>query len=132
MGVETINDIFRETLTKQRPAVQLFKKDGNWVGVALPEFEQNVRRLSVQLRALGVGVGDRVAILSENRPEWSQADFAILRRQRGERADLPDAARVADRVHPERLGHGGRVRLERRAAAKIEDPCASTVLRSGR
>jgi long-chain acyl-CoA synthetase len=78
MGVETINDIFRETLTKQRPAVQLFKKDGNWVGVALPEFEQNVRRLSVQLRALGVGVGDRVAILSENRPEWSQADFAIL------------------------------------------------------
>ena len=78
MPVQTINEIFFETLTKQRPAVQLYKKDGSWVGIALDEFERDVRHLAAQLRAMGVKKDDRVAILSENRPEWSQADFAIL------------------------------------------------------
>jgi long-chain acyl-CoA synthetase len=78
MAVQTINDIFAESLTKQRPAVQLFKKDDKWVGVTLQEFEEAVRRLSTQIRSLGVKKGDRVAILSENRPEWTQSDFAIL------------------------------------------------------
>jgi len=78
MAVQTINEIFSESLTKQRPAVQLYKKDGEWVGISLAEFEESVRSLSTQLRAVGVKPGDRVAILSENRPEWTQADFAIL------------------------------------------------------
>ena len=37
-----------------------------------------MRALSLGLNGLGVQPGDRVAILSENRPEWAMADYAIL------------------------------------------------------
>ena len=43
-------------------------------------FFEQVRDLSLGLGALGVEAGDRVAILSESRPEWLIADFAALTR----------------------------------------------------
>jgi long-chain acyl-CoA synthetase len=39
---------------------------------------ERVRRISLGLAALGVQAGDRIAIISENRPEWSLVDLAIL------------------------------------------------------
>ncbi len=39
---------------------------------------ERVRDLSIGLLELGVRPGDRVAILSENRPEWAIADYACL------------------------------------------------------
>ena len=42
------------------------------------EFFDQVRDLSLGLGTLGVGRGDRVAIVSDPRPEWIIADFAIL------------------------------------------------------
>lgn len=77
-AVATINDIFRKTCSIPRPAVMKFKRDDQWIDVPVPEFESTVREVSCGLRALGVRAGDRVAILSENRPEWTQADLAIL------------------------------------------------------
>ena len=44
------------------------------------EFFEQVRDLSLGLGALGVEAGDRVAILSESRPEWLIADYAALTR----------------------------------------------------
>lgn len=44
------------------------------------EFFEQVRDLSLGLGALGVEAGDRVAILSESRPEWLLADYAALTR----------------------------------------------------
>ena len=41
-------------------------------------FFETVRDLSLGLTSLGVGSGDRVAVLSESRPEWVIADLAIL------------------------------------------------------
>ena len=74
----TINDIFRTTCSIQRPAVMKHKRGGRWVDITVPEFETAVREVSCGLRALGVKAGDRVAMISENRPEWTQVDFAIL------------------------------------------------------
>jgi len=42
------------------------------------EFFERVRELSIGLVALGVAEGDRVAIVSESRPEWVMSDLAIL------------------------------------------------------
>src|SRR6185503_7914663 len=39
---------------------------------------ERVRHASDGLRTIGIARGDRVAILSENRPEWAVADFACL------------------------------------------------------
>jgi long-chain acyl-CoA synthetase len=39
---------------------------------------RDVRRLACGLAALGIGPGDRVALVAENRPEWVVADFAIM------------------------------------------------------
>ena len=42
------------------------------------ELFERIRDLSLGLGALGVGPGDRVAIVSESRPEWIMCDMAIL------------------------------------------------------
>ena len=60
-----------------RPAL-LTKKEGRYHPIAWLEFKQNVERIGISLLKLGVEKGDRVGLLSENRPEWAYADFAIL------------------------------------------------------
>ena len=47
-------------------------------GLSNREFFEQVRDLSLGLGALGVAAGDRVAILSESRPEWVLTDMAVL------------------------------------------------------
>jgi long-chain acyl-CoA synthetase len=81
MTIATLNDIYDVTSATDRPAIFKFKRDGKWVDTTLPEFRDTVRQLATALRHLGVKAGDRVAILSENRPEWAMADMAILANQ---------------------------------------------------
>jgi long-chain acyl-CoA synthetase len=47
-------------------------------GLSSKEFFERVRDVSLGLGALGVEAGDRVAIVSESRPEWLIADLGIL------------------------------------------------------
>ena len=54
------------------------KRDGAWVGINWREGAMIVSRLARGLRAHGIEPGDRVALVSENRPEWVLADLAIL------------------------------------------------------
>lgn len=51
---------------------------GDWRPVSHEDFLRRVRRLALGLEALGLGRGDRAAILSENRLEWVLADYACL------------------------------------------------------
>ena len=75
---KTLTDIYTVTCSIDRPAIMKYKSGGAWVDVTVPEFRDTVRWLATGLNDLGVKRGDRVAILSENRPEWTMADFAIL------------------------------------------------------
>ena len=54
------------------------KSEDSWINISAAEFVDRVRNLALGLSELGVKPGDRVALLSENRPEWSIADLAIL------------------------------------------------------
>lgn len=59
--------------------VALREKDlGIWKDTTWAEYWDNVQNVAHGLLALGVGPGDRVAIHSENRPEWVYADVATV------------------------------------------------------
>jgi long-chain acyl-CoA synthetase len=76
----TLNDIFFGAIDrfKDRPTVMRHKQDGAWRPISYLELYARVRDASFGLRALGIARGDRVAILSENRPDWAVADYACL------------------------------------------------------
>src|SRR5829696_6725277 len=78
MQINTLNDIYTATSAIDRPAAMRYKKGDGWADISVNEFTDTVRWFATGLRVLGVKPGDRVAILAENRPEWTMADFAIL------------------------------------------------------
>lgn len=54
------------------------REGGQWVTQSWREAADTVCLLAESLRALGLEDGDRVALVSENRPEWCIADLAIM------------------------------------------------------
>jgi long-chain acyl-CoA synthetase len=79
MAIQTVCDVFyRSVDTYRKPEHLKYKKDGAWRAISSEELRAAVEETSMGLRALGVGKGDKVAILSENRPEWAIADLATL------------------------------------------------------
>ena len=79
MAERTLCDVFyRSVDTFHKPAHLRVKRGGEWQDTSSEELKAAVEELSMGLRALGVAKGDRVAILSENRPEWAFADLATL------------------------------------------------------
>ena len=54
------------------------KRGGEWINISAETFIERVRAIALGLADLGIRAGDRVALLSENRPEWSITDLAIL------------------------------------------------------
>ena len=61
-----------------KPDALAFKVDDVWNYLSGPEVVEKIRRIALGLAQLGVKAGDRIAIISENRPEWSLTDLAIL------------------------------------------------------
>ncbi|MFN4113293.1 MAG: AMP-dependent synthetase/ligase [Sphingomonadaceae bacterium] len=54
------------------------KRDGTWQTISWREAADRVCLLAESLRAIGLNAGDRVMLVSENRPEWCIADLAIM------------------------------------------------------
>jgi long-chain acyl-CoA synthetase len=79
LNLKTLNDIFFIVASGQSERAMLAKdQSGTWQPISGMQTYQRVRALAAALTQWGVGKGDRVAILSENRWEWAIADFAIL------------------------------------------------------
>jgi long-chain acyl-CoA synthetase len=54
------------------------KQDGAWQAISWAEAARRVASLAAALKRLGLGAGDKVLLVSENRPEWLIADLAIM------------------------------------------------------
>ena len=54
------------------------RRDGGWQSISYNEAARQVAALADSLKALGLQPGDRVMLVSENRPEWLIADLAIM------------------------------------------------------
>src|SRR5205823_12093901 len=67
-----------DTTHHHKPDTVSEKLGSGWVSVSAIEFARRVRHIALGLAALGIRPQERVALISENRPEWSIVDLAIL------------------------------------------------------
>jgi long-chain acyl-CoA synthetase len=61
-----------------RPDTLNYKSGGRWVSISAEQMLSRVRHIAGGLYSLGVRRGDRVAILSESRPEWTMTDAGCM------------------------------------------------------
>jgi long-chain acyl-CoA synthetase len=78
MSITTLNDIFFAAVERNLDRIMLYRDAGKWVPISSREFGIRVARTARTLHGWGIRAGDRIAILSENRPEWPTADIACL------------------------------------------------------
>jgi long-chain acyl-CoA synthetase len=74
----TLADIFYQIVDRNQSRVMLYERDSQWQAISSSDFYRRVMGVVHELRSHGIAHNDRVAILAENRPEWTIADFAIL------------------------------------------------------
>jgi len=80
MNRGTLNQLFFTTVDRHAglPAAFRSKVGGAWVGITHREAFDRVQAINLGLRELGIQPGDKVSLISENRPEWALADYACL------------------------------------------------------
>src|SRR5438552_2470424 len=75
----TLNQLFFDAVsTYHKPDALQVKRDGRYEPISHDTLARRVRCVALGFEELGVRDGDRVAILSENRPEWAIVDYACL------------------------------------------------------
>lgn len=77
-NIKSIPQLFFSQVVKygRRCAIKV-KRKGRYEDISWEEFGRAVWGIAYRLMSLGVKPGDRIAILSENRPEWAYADLGI-------------------------------------------------------
>lgn len=71
-----MSELFYEGLKHQLEDAFGYKKNGQWQCISHIELQARVESLALAFGLHGLKKGDRVGILSENRPEWAIVDFA--------------------------------------------------------
>jgi long-chain acyl-CoA synthetase len=75
----TLNTLFFDAIAQyDRPQAMRYKHNGAYTPISHKEIERRVRHVALGIAAAGAKPGDRIAILSENRPEWAISDYACL------------------------------------------------------
>jgi long-chain acyl-CoA synthetase len=78
MTVTRLFDLLaRQLAERPREDALAYKVKGQWKKYSSREFQEIVDKLSLGLMKMGIERGDKVAIISFNRPEWNFVDFAI-------------------------------------------------------
>ncbi len=77
--VETLPELFLNTVNAfPKDGLFLAKKEGAYAPLSTRQFGDAVKDLCLGLHALGFRAGDKLCLLSENRPEWVMTDIATL------------------------------------------------------
>ncbi len=74
----TLVDVFYSAVDRNSARVMTFKQTIRWIDIASHELYRDAVGTARTLASWGIAKGDRVAILSDNRPEWAVADFGTL------------------------------------------------------
>ena len=78
-ALRSLPDMFFQQADRLGDRPFLWAKRGDeWRPMRWAEAAEQVRALARGLRGLGIQPGDRVALVSENRPEWLIADIAVM------------------------------------------------------
>jgi len=78
MAVTRVFEIIPQLLEKyNKPDALAAKENGQWVKYSTQQFADSVNFLSYGLLGLGIEREDKIAIISNNRPEWNFADYGI-------------------------------------------------------
>jgi long-chain acyl-CoA synthetase len=80
------------------------KRDSAWTATSWKDVSRQVAALATSLRRIGLQPGDRVALVSENRPEWLIADLAIMAARC---VTVPTYTTNTTRDHAHVLGNSG-------------------------
>jgi long-chain acyl-CoA synthetase len=77
---QTVTEMFFDAVDRfsSKAAALRYKAGGRWHDITHQELARRVKHTALGLLELGVKPGDKVGILSENRPEWAIADFGCL------------------------------------------------------
>ena len=76
---KTLIDVFTSVARKhRRPDILNYKSGGRWISISSDEMLRRAKLIAAGLRAIGVQRGDRVAILSESRVEWTLTDAGSI------------------------------------------------------
>lgn len=78
MNIPTLTDVFLTVVNRDHDRAMLHRENRVWTPISAAQLNRRVIATARQLQSWGIGKGDRVAILSENRPEWAITDFATL------------------------------------------------------
>jgi len=102
------------------------KRDGRWQAITWREAAERVCLAAEALRRMGLADGDRVMLVSENRPEWCLADLAIMA---AGLVTVPAYVTNTERDHAHVLENSG-ARAVIVADAKLAKPLLPAVLRT--
>jgi long-chain acyl-CoA synthetase len=80
------------------------KRDGAWQPISWTEAARQVAGLAASLKRIGLQPGDRVCLVSENRPEWLLSDLAIMA---AGCVTVPTYTTNTERDHAHILGNSG-------------------------
>jgi long-chain acyl-CoA synthetase len=78
MASDTVNELFYRVVGSAAARVMLHRGPLHWIPISSAELYRNTAGVARTLLEWKITKGDRVAILSENRPEWTTADFASM------------------------------------------------------
>ncbi|MGE5861370.1 MAG: AMP-binding protein, partial [Ignavibacteria bacterium] len=81
-NANTIPELFQiltdEKNKKYNKEFMFYKFTDNYEGITYAKFKRETENFALGLYSLGIAAGDKIALISENRPEWVYSDMAVL------------------------------------------------------